>query len=121
MDEKTKAKIVKRYNTVICNDYRTPASVLSPNSEPPNTICELNNNAKQFDVIVYTILYTVNTLGVIDDYGFNDMDVIQYTSPQQHYPMHSVSPSISPSQYLKYHREAVFMQANEDIVEDSIF
>ena len=116
MDEKTKAKIVKRYNTVICNDYRTPASVLSPNSEPPSTICELNKNA-----IVYAILYTVNTLGVIDDYDFDDMDVIQYTSPRQHHPMHSVSPSISPSQYLKYHREAVFMLTNEDAVEDSIF
>jgi len=67
------------------------------------------------------MLYAVNSHGLIDDYEFDDMDEIQYTSHRQYHPMHSVSPSISPTQYLKHNREAVFMQANEDVVEDSIF
>ena len=62
---------------------------------------------------------TVNTPGIVDDYDFDDMDKIFYTSPRQHHLMHSTSPPISPSQYLMYQREAVIMQANEDDVEDT--
>ena len=47
------------------------------------------------------------------------MDKIYYTSPRQHHLMRSTSPPISPSQYLMHQREAVFMQANEDDVEDT--
>ena len=65
--------------------------------------------------------YIVNTPGIIDDYDFDDTDKIQYTSPHHHHLMRSVSPSISPSQYLKHQREAVFKQANEDAVEDTNF
>ena len=34
--------------------------------------------------------------------------------------MRSVSPAISPSNYLKHKGEAVFVQANDDAVEHSI-
>jgi len=44
IDEKTRAKILTHYNSVICNDYTTPSSVLSPNNEPPSTICELQSD-----------------------------------------------------------------------------
>jgi len=63
--------------------------------------------------------FTVNNPGIIDFYNFDEIDEIQCVSPQQQ--QHSESPSLSPSQYLRYQREAVFVQANEGAIEETIF
>ena len=113
--ETAKQKFLTDYNSVICNEYTTPTVFCNSETEPPSTICEFRNLS-----ILITIL-TVNTPGVIDDYDFDDVDKIHYKCPQPNYPTLSTSPSLSPSQYLKYQRKAEMVQANQHVVESTDF